>query len=54
MEKKFIPYEKMSKKAKKETDRRKRRFWVSSPVTKVVASKKIYKRNKLKREFESE
>lgn len=37
---KFIPAEKLSKKAKKELDARKRNTWSMSPVAKVVPNKK--------------
>ena len=43
---KFIPREKLGKKAKKEFDRQKRTVWDFSPVTKKIDSKKIYNRKK--------
>lgn len=44
---KFIPYEKLSKKKKKELDSAKRGFWNGvNPVTKRVESKKVYNRAK--------
>ena len=43
---KFIPKEKMSKKARKELDRRRRVTWAFSPVTKMVDSRKIYSRKR--------
>ena len=44
---KFIPYEKLSKKKKKELDSAKRGSWNGvNPVTKRVESKKIYSRKK--------
>ena len=41
---KFIPREKMSKKARKELDRQGRVVWAHSPVSKVFESKKAYNR----------
>ncbi len=43
---KFIPKEKMSKKARKELAAPKRATWTFSPVTKKIESKKLYNRNK--------
>ena len=42
----FIPKDKLSKKARKELDRKKRVTWQFSPVTRTVESKKIYKRHR--------
>ena len=42
----FIPKEKLSKKAQKELDRQRRVTWDFSPVTKAVDSKKIYSRKR--------
>lgn len=42
----FIPRTKLSKKARKELDAKKRTTWAFSPVTKKVESKKIYNRKK--------
>ena len=42
----FIPRDKMSKKAQKELDRQRRVTWKFSPVTKTVESKKLYSRKK--------
>lgn len=42
----FIPKEKMSKKARGELDRRQRRTWPVPPVTKTFASKKDYNRKR--------
>ena len=42
----FVPKEKMSKKARKEINRRRRVTWEFSPVTKTVGSKKVYNRKK--------
>lgn len=43
---KFVPEGKMSKKAQKELNRRRRATWGFSPVTKTVDSKKIYSRKR--------
>ena len=42
----FIPKDKLSKKAKKELDRRRRKTWDCSPVTKTVESRKLYNRKR--------
>ena len=42
--KKFIPKEKLSKKARKELDRQRRFTWSFSPATRKVESKKRYNR----------
>ena len=43
---KFIPYEKLSKKKKRELDARRRTVWVISPVTRKPANPKAYNRKK--------
>lgn len=43
---KFIPREKMGKKARKELDRQRRTLWQFSPVTKKMESKKLYNRKR--------
>ena len=42
----FVPKDKLSKKARKELNRQKRVTWEFSPVTKTVESKKVYSRTK--------
>ena len=42
----FVPKSKLSKKAQKELNRKRRVMWEFSPVTKTVESKKIYSRKK--------
>ena len=42
----FVPKDKMSKKARKELNRRRRVTWEFSPVTKTVESRKLYNRRK--------
>lgn len=47
----FIPREKLGKKARKELDSVKRRTWSFSPVSRTVESKKKYDRNKARRDL---
>lgn len=42
----FVPKEKLSKKAQKELNRQRRVTWDFSPVTKTVDSRKIYSRKR--------
>ena len=42
----FVPKDKLSKKARKELNRQKRVTWEFSPITKTVESKKVYSRKK--------
>ena len=42
----FVPKEKLSKKAQKELNRQRRTMWDFRPVTKTVDSKKLYNRKK--------
>ena len=44
--KKFIPKEKLGKKARKQLDSEQRTTWTFSPVTKKVESKKLYDRKR--------
>lgn len=47
---KFVPYEKLSKKAKREMDRRQRRDWGGmSPVTRKPENPKAYHRAKARK-----
>ena len=43
---KFVPREKLGKKAQKALDRRRRVTWDFSPVTKTVESRKVYSRKR--------
>ena len=43
---KFIPRDKLSKKARKQLDSGQRATWSFSPVTKKIESKKLYNRKK--------
>ena len=46
MKSKFVPYEKLSKKAKKKLNARKRKDWGDlKPIDRIVESKKVYKRS---------
>ena len=48
---KFIPYEKLSKKQRRQLDRRRRNDWGElKPVSRKIESGKIYKRKKAKQE----
>ena len=48
--KKFVPYDKMSPKQRKEIDRRRRGDWGAiSPVSRRVESAKVYNRSKARR-----
>ena len=42
----FVPKDKLSKKAQKELNRQRRVIWDFSPVTKTVDSKKLYNRKR--------
>lgn len=44
----FIPHDKKSKKAKREQDLKHRNTWNMNPKSRVVESKKIYKRKRFK------
>lgn len=45
----FVPKEKMSKKEKKRLAAEKRTVWAFPPVTRKIASKKVYDRKKISR-----
>ena len=45
----FIPYNKMSKKAKREQDRSRRDTWTINPVTRKPPNPKAYKRTEIAR-----
>lgn len=42
----FVPKEKLSKKARKELAAQQRATWAFSPITKKIENKKLYNRNK--------
>lgn len=49
---KFLPYEKLSKKKKRELDKARRGTWGElSPVTRKAQSAKVYDRNKARKEI---
>ena len=50
--KKFIPYEKLSKKKKREQDSKRRSIWTISPVTRRPENPKAYKRKKTQDRYE--
>ena len=51
----FVPYDKMSKKRKREIDRRARRTWNGlNPVTRRPDDPRAYKREAVKRNMDSE
>lgn len=47
--KKFVPEEKMSKKARKQKAQEKREVWPMSPVTRRMESRKVYNRKRISR-----
>ncbi len=52
---KFIPYEKLSKKKRRELDKKRRGDWGElRPVTRKIESGKIYRRKKAKPEADSD
>ena len=48
--KKFIPKEKLGRKARRQLDSERRVTWAFSPVTKKVESKKLYNRKRKARD----
>ena len=52
--KRFVPYEKLSKKKKRERDAAHRGSWARSPVTRRPADPKVYDRRKARKELERE
>ncbi len=46
---KFVPYEKLSKKKKRELDLKKRKTWPVNPVTRKPQNPKAYNRKKTRR-----
>ena len=49
MMEKFIPYEKLSKKKRRELDAKRREVWTISPITRKPDNPKAYKRKKIQR-----
>jgi len=50
----FIPREKLSRKARRQLDNQRRTVWVISPVTRKPVSKKTYSRKKVSRSHQDE
>ena len=48
--KRFLPREKLGRKARKELDSQRRVTWQCSPVTRTIDSKKLYDRHRKPRE----
>lgn len=51
---KFIPYEKLSKKKKRESDAKLRTVWAISPVTRRPENPKAYNRRKAQKRMDSD
>lgn len=51
MKEKFVPYDKLSKKARRELDKQKRKMWDVSSVTKVVPDKHRERRDSERFDF---
>lgn len=49
---KFIPYEKLSKKKKREQDSRRRSLWTRSPVTRRPKNPKAYNRKRVQDRYD--
>ena len=49
----FVPREKMGKKARRELDARQRRTWPCSPVMRTVESRKKYNRHRNKHDLQT-
>ena len=49
---KFIPYEKLSKKKKRELDAKRRTVWEINPVTRKPENPKAYNRRKAQKRFD--
>ena len=50
----FIPREKLSRKARRQMDAKQRQTWLISPVTKTVENRKQYNRRRESRNFQKE
>ena len=51
---KFVPYEKLSKKKKKELNAKKRQTWEISPVTRRTPNPKAYNRQKARKRIDDD
>ena len=52
--KKFIPRDKLGKKARRLLNSQRRRTWAISPVTRTVESRKVYNRKRKSHDFQDE
>ena len=52
--KRFIPREKLGKKARRQLDSRQRRIWAFCPTTRTVESKKRYNRKRNPRDLQDD
>ena len=50
----FVPKEKLSRRARRELDSQQRKFWTVPPATKVIESKKHYSRKRKSRDHQSD
>ena len=50
----FVPREKLNKKARRKLDLQQRRKWPFPPVTKTVESGKVYKRHQKSHDYQDE
>ena len=52
--KRFVPKNKLGKKARRQLDRQQRVFWPICPVTRSVESRKIYNRHRKTRDYQED
>lgn len=50
----FVPKDKLSKKARRELDNKQRRTWQFCPATKSIESKKVYNRKRKSRDYQDD
>lgn len=51
MKQKFVPYDKLSKRARREVDKKRRNVWDISPATRIVPDKHKEKRDNQRFDF---
>lgn len=51
MKQKFVPYDKLSKRARREVDKKRRKVWDVPPVTKIIPDKHKEKRDNQRFDF---
>lgn len=51
MKQKFVPYDKLSKRARREVDKKRRNVWDVSPATRIVPDKHKEKRDNQRFDF---